>query len=752
MQRLQPPFIIAFSSFATLLLLTACTQTPQQKYARFLQRGKRYLEKADSSRATLEFRNAIQQQPKDADAYYWLAEAFLSENKVADAVLALRRATELKPGHTAAQLKLAELMIRSRDEHLLKEAELRIQKILTGSPADEDALLTLAAAQAQLGNTEDAEKYLRDVVKRSPSNLRSQMALALLKVSEKDLAGAEQVLKEAIQRVPGSDDAVVALANLYVGMERFSEAEPLFMKGVHLNPDNSDAWIALGSMQLRTGNTKVAEQSFKRAAESPKTKAPLAYVVFLIRQNRRPQAITTLERMAMADPDNRVIRSALVAGYLTVKREPEAETILNDAIKKSPNDLEALLQHSQICFRKRNFGDALADLDKALIVAPDSPQAHFLRSRIFLVRDDQVKRIQDLKATLQRVPDSAPARFDLADALVRTNKARQAIQTLDDATDAQKRTLAFAVAYNWALIGAGEFIAARKSVDRALATSESPQLLLQDGLLKYAVRDFVGARVSLEKVLHDKADDARALSLLADTYVAQNQRSAATEKLRQFVKEQPDALPVQMLWARWLIRDKQTVEARRTLAAAIAANPQSTEPLLVSAGMDFNEGQMAGARSTLKNLFRLDDKNIEAYMLAGQVEEASANYRDAIEYYRRALALDGANVFSLNNLAYLLSRDPAHLEEALGLARKAKDQVPESPEVLDTLGWLYYRKGMYDLAAKELEHALSKVDWPAIQFHLGLAYNRLGNTEKGGRLLAAALAKDPKLADADGFR
>jgi hypothetical protein len=59
---------------------------------------------------------------------------------------------------------------------------------------------------------------------------------------------------------------------------------------------------------------------------------------------------------------------------------------------------------------------------------------------------------------------------------------------------------------------------------------------------------------------------------------------------------------------------------------------------------------------------------------------------------------------------------------------------------------------MYDLAAKELEHALSKVDWPAIQFHLGLAYNRLGNTEKGGRLLAAALAKDPKLADADGFR
>ena len=66
------------------------------------------------------------------------------------------------------------------------------------------------------------------------------------------------------------------------------------------------------------------------------------------------------------------------------------------------------------------------------------------------------------------------------------------------------------------------------------------------------------------------------------------------------------------------------------------------------------------------------------------------------------------------------------------LARKAKEQVPESPEMLDTLGWLYYRKGLYDLAAKELEQALAKADWPAIQFHLGLTYNRLGNTEKGG--------------------
>ena len=77
--------------------------------------------------------------------------------------------------------------------------------------------------------------------------------------------------------------------------------------------NNTDAWISLGSLQLKGGDAKAAEQSFKRAAESPKTQAPLAYVVFLIRQNRRVEAIRNLERMFKAAPENRLVRSALVA-------------------------------------------------------------------------------------------------------------------------------------------------------------------------------------------------------------------------------------------------------------------------------------------------------------------------------------------------------------------------------------------------------------------------------------------------------
>ena len=157
-----------------------------------------------SSRATLEFSNAIREQPDEAEAYYWIARAFLGRNQLPEAIASLRRAVDINPDHSAAQLKLAELMIRTRDEELLKDAEARVQKILTDNPGDEDALFTLAASQAQLGRVEEAEKFLNEALNRSPGHLRSEIALALIKVSQQDLPAAERILKKAIEQAPGS--------------------------------------------------------------------------------------------------------------------------------------------------------------------------------------------------------------------------------------------------------------------------------------------------------------------------------------------------------------------------------------------------------------------------------------------------------------------------------------------------------------------------------------------------------------------
>jgi tetratricopeptide (TPR) repeat protein len=71
-----------------------------------------------------------------------------------------------------------------------------------------------------------------------------------------------------------------------------------------------------------------------------------------------------------------------------------------------------------------------------------------------------------------------------------------------------------------------------------------------------------------------------------------------------------------------------------------------------------------------------------------------------------------------------------NLDVALSLAQTAGRGLPNSPGVVDTLGWIYYRKGVYPLAVNYLEQALklqeknNMPDNPDIDYHLGWAYEK----------------------------
>ena len=92
------------------LAFTGCDRSPEAKSARYIVAGKALMQKGNPARAILEFRNAVQASPKNAEAYYQLGLAYLARQDYRNAVAGLRQAIALNPKHTAAQLKLAQLM------------------------------------------------------------------------------------------------------------------------------------------------------------------------------------------------------------------------------------------------------------------------------------------------------------------------------------------------------------------------------------------------------------------------------------------------------------------------------------------------------------------------------------------------------------------------------------------------------------------------------------------------------------------
>jgi tetratricopeptide (TPR) repeat protein len=121
--------------------------------------------------------------------------------------------------------------------------------------------------------------------------------------------------------------------------------------------------------------------------------------------------------------------------------------------------------------------------------------------------------------------------------------------------------------------------------------------------------------------------------------------------------------------------------------------------------------------------------------------------------YRKALELKEDFAPAANNLAWRLAERGGNIDEALGLAQIAKEQMPKNPSVMDTLGWIYYLKGSYLSAISELQDSLELIpDNPTINYHLGMAYYKNNQADAAREYLKKALEIDPGFSGADEAR
>ena len=76
-----------------------------------------------------------------------------------------------------------------------------------------------------------------------------------------------------------------------------------------------------------------------------------------------------------------------------------------------------------------------------------------------------------------------------------------------------------------------------------------------------------------------------------------------------------------------------------------------------------------------------------------------------LSYYEKSLEENPSNLTSLNGLGYVLACEDKDLTRALSLCKQAVNNAPDSAACLDSLGWVYYKLGLYDDSRKYLEQA-----------------------------------------------
>src|SRR5260370_30595617 len=84
----------------------------------------------------------------------------------------------------------------------------------------------------------------------------------------------------------------------------------------------------------------------------------------------------------------------------------------------------------------------------------------------------------------------------------------------------------------------------------------------------------------------------------------------------------------------------------------------------------------------------------------GLLMDGTGRRDQAKPIYEQILKIQPDHPIALNNLAFIKAEEGVDLDEALTMAQRARQKLPSSVDIMDTLGWIYIKKNLSDDAVR----------------------------------------------------
>jgi tetratricopeptide (TPR) repeat protein len=284
--------------------------------------------------------------------------------------------------------------------------------------------------------------------------------------------------------------------------------------------------------------------------------------------------------------------------------------------------------------------------------------------------------------------------------------------------------------------------------------SDNPEGYFRLGVLQRMQQQYDLALANFEKALSLNPQLMDVFSNLVLVYAAQTDFTTAITKCDQKIAELKNTPSAQAivynLKAELYLAQANKEQAEESLQAALKANPNYLQPYYALARISLSENKAEDAIAQYRAALDANPEQADAHMLLGVIYDRQKQFDLSEKHYRAALDINPEFAPAANNLAFILAEQNKSLDEALKFARLAKGKLPNNPNVMDTLGWVYYKKGLYEYAILEFTDALEKMsDNATVNYHLGMAFYKKGDTGKAREHLEKALQLDRNFPGAD---
>jgi len=225
-------------------------------------------------------------------------------------------------------------------------------------------------------------------------------------------------------------------------------------------------------------------------------------------------------------------------------------------------------------------------------------------------------------------------------------------------------------------------------------------------------------------------------------YGVQVDASAALTRARAFLQRYPQADRLGVQLAAQLARHGMGDEALHTLARLQQQLPDNVNLLRAEADLNLQMGHVVQAIVALERANRRQPHASDIQYDLGMLYERAGRLADFERMMQAIIDQEPEHANALNALGYTWADHNVRLAEAHVLLERALQLAPDSPHILDSVGWYHYRAGNLAQARHYLEVAYQLMDAADVAAHLGEVMWQLGEREKALTLWRSAREKD----------